>query len=132
MRSFLALHLVISLTGCAGVLIEPEDSRLTKAGKVAARIPVALVTLGVSEFAYLCAKETDPPSAFAADRGEDAKSEWAHLTPQGRIDECLDALAGAESGYSGYGFQQSDWMSDWMKDTAHHNKGHEHHHGHGC
>ncbi len=129
MKFFLALLLATSLTGCAGVLMEPEDSRLTKAGKVAARIPVALVSLGLSELMYLCAQETDTPSWFADDWGDEAEHDWAYLTPQARIAECWKEAAQPSAGgssYSGYAFQQ------WRTDTTHHQQGHEHHHGHGC
>ncbi len=88
---------------------------------------MALVSLGLSEFIYRCGQETDTPSWFAEDWGDEAESEWAQLTPQGRIDKCLNKFNSGWEG-SGYAFQQSDWM----KDTTHHAKGHDHHHGHGC
>ena len=156
MKFFLALLLITSLTGCAGLLIAPEDSRLTKAGKVAARIPVALVSVGLSEFLYRCEQETDRPSWFFERRvpaglglsgeywGDNAEYDWAYLTPQARIFECWTQAQAygsgqrlrwngpvlqAKEGYdpSGHAFRPWDWGMD---DTTHHLWGHEHHHGH--
>jgi hypothetical protein len=58
MRLLLSLFLFASLalTGCAELLIQPDDSRATTAAKVAARVPLAVATIGVSEMAYACAR----------------------------------------------------------------------------
>ena len=110
MRSFLALLLVISLTGCAGVLIEPEDSRLTKAGKVAARVPFAVLTVGISETAFSCVRDTKPPLRWEGEvalggtwLGPATKwahltpvAKWAHLTPDVRLGECIEELVSSD------------------------------------
>jgi hypothetical protein len=55
----IVLLLVISLTSCQTLLIEPEDSTAQKAGKIAARVPMAVATLGITELQYLCARSGD-------------------------------------------------------------------------
>ena len=45
----MALLLVIALTSCQTLLIEPEDSTARKAVKIAARVPMAVATLGMTE-----------------------------------------------------------------------------------
>ncbi len=144
-RSFLALLLVVALTGCAALLIQPEDSTAIKAGKFTARVPLALVSLGRSEIAYHCAREIDPPTALGVEVAEDAlpgqgrgtwqeraRDEWAGLTPQGRVDECLAARPAPTPGSS------SSWSPPvWNNPAMHghqHKSGFHHHHGgeHGC
>ena len=49
MRKLTALGLVLALTGCVGLALSPEDSGRMKAAKIATRIPLGLVTLGLSE-----------------------------------------------------------------------------------
>ncbi len=82
MRPLLTLLLVIPLTGCAGVVIYPEDSTTTKVAKVAARVPTAPISLGPSEQMYFCARDLDHP-ALSGD--SDAHMGWARLTPQERL-----------------------------------------------
>ncbi len=141
MRSFLALLLVIPLTGCAALLIQPEDSTAIKAAKFTARVPLALVTVGYSEFAYHCAGEIDPPTALGVEVEEDAlpgqgretpqeraRDEWAGLTPQGRVDKCLAAALTPPATGSSFA-----WSSNWPHGHQH-KSGFHHHHGgeHGC
>ncbi len=67
MRHFLSLLLVapLTLTGCAALLIQPDDSTATTAAKVAGRVPLALATVGISEIAYSCARGGYAGSAIA-------------------------------------------------------------------
>ncbi len=102
MQFFLALLLVAPLTGCAGLLVHSEDSRLTKAGKVAARIPLAISTLGISEALHFCAGGTEPRLLGTT---EDAKANWEYLTPQERIGECNKTLKPSGDALPGYAFQ---------------------------
>ena len=126
MRSFLALLLVAPLMGCVApsaslllvedsrdLLIHSEDSRLAKAGKVAARIPFAILTVGISETAYSCVRDTEPPLQWDGKYavggtwlGPAAKwtrltpaARWAHLTPEARISECIEGLASSDVAY---------------------------------
>ena len=139
-RSFLTLLLVISLTGCAALLIQPEDSTAIKAGKFTARVPLALVSLGRSEIVYYCAQEIDPPTALGVEVEEDAlpgqgrgtwqeraRDEWARLTPQERINKCLAEMTPPATGSS------FAWSSNWPHGHQH-KSGFHHHHGgeHGC
>ncbi len=55
----MASLLVISLTSCQTLLIEPEDSTARKAAKIAARVPMAVATLGITELQFLCARSGD-------------------------------------------------------------------------
>ena len=56
MRSLLTLLLAASFTGCAAFLIDPDGSTATKVTKISARVPMALVTIGISEWFYSCAR----------------------------------------------------------------------------
>ena len=73
MRLLLSLFLFASLalTGCAVLLIQPDDSRATTAAKVAARVPMAVATIGVSEIADACARG-DWPETEGITRGSPA------------------------------------------------------------
>ena len=102
-----------------------------KAAKVAARVPLALVSVGTSEIVYLCVREPHAPPALSA------VEEWAGLTPEGRLDTCWEQLQAAWAA-SNSAYPNSGWMNqqpqpwDQSKDASHHRKGHKHHHGHGC
>ena len=140
MRSFLALLLVIPLTGCAALLIEPEDSTATKAGKFTARVPLALVSVGFSEVAYHCARNTDTPTALGVEVEEDARPGQGRGTPQERVDKCLAEMsASATSGSSAWSSNSwnDPWPTVWNDPFTHghqHKSGRHHHHGgeHGC
>ena len=70
MRPFLTLLVLVPLTGCAALLIEPEDSTARKVAKVTARIPLALVSGGSSEIVYHCARQlAAPPAKWGAYQG---------------------------------------------------------------
>ena len=132
MRNLLSLFLFASLTltGCAALLIQPDDSTATTAAKVAARVPLFVVTFATSEMTYTCARGTDPPAGWVAPP-ESPTSRWDGVTPQMRMDGCLNAL-GEDSGggstfHPGWGPHNSTF-SEWMKDQRHHQKGHDHHH----
>ena len=88
MRSLLTLLLVVPLTGCAGLLIQPDDSTARKATKISARVPLALVSLGDSERIYHCARRADPPRAYALGERRNAAAIWAGLTSAELLDEC--------------------------------------------
>ena len=148
MRSFLALLLVIPLTGCAALLIQPEDSTAIKAGKFTARVPLALVSVGLSEIAYHCAGEIDPPTGLGVEVEEDAlpgqgrgtpqeraRDEWARLTPQGRVDKCWAEMTPPATDSSSA--WSSNWPTLWNDPWMHghqHRSGRHHHHGgeHDC
>ncbi len=119
MRLLLSLFLFASLalTGCAELLIQPDDSRATTAAKVAARVPMAVATIGVSEMAYACARG-DWPETEGITRGSPAA--LAACAPEG---------SEYDSGFdSGWGPHNSTF-GEWVKDQEHHRKGHDHHHG---
>ena len=141
MRSLVTLLLLVPLTGCAAFLIQPEDSTATKAAKITARVPLALVSVGNSEIIYYCARGLDAgPPSFAVDE-EDAvpgqPEERLALTPDERLDRCWEQVQ-ADWEASNSAFSNSGWMNqqpplwDQSKDARHHRKGHRHHHGHGC
>ena len=158
MRSFLTLLLLVPVTGCAAFLIQPEDSTAMKAAKVAARVPLALVSLGESEVVYYCARGLDaPPVLFAVDAeeedavpgqpegsapGQDSPEggsswseagleAWARLMPEERLDTCWGQFL-ADQAASNSAFSNSVQQPAWSKDAKHHRKGHKHHHRHGC
>ncbi len=95
-RSFLTLLLLVPLTGCAALLIQPEDSTAIKAAKVAARVPLALGSVGNSEIGYHCARQPDAPPVLTA------VGAWVGLTPEERLDTCWEQVqanwAGSDSG----------------------------------
>ncbi len=102
----LALLLVISLTSCQALLIEPEDSDARTAAKVAARVPMAIATIGITELQYHCARSGDVTG-----------------TPEERLAAC--APEPCTDCYT-------DWnnsMWDWQNHQIHHAHGHHHH---GC
>ncbi len=153
MRSFLALLLVIALTGCAALLIQPEDSAAIKAAKFTARVPLALVSAGFSEIAHNCAGEIDPPTTLGVEVEEDAlpgqgrgtpqeraRDEWARLTPQERVDRCWAEMTvpATDSSYAGSPNWPTSWNDPWPtapRSHGHqHKSGRHHHHGgeHGC
>ena len=101
-----ALLLVIPLTSCQSLLVEPEDSTARKAAKIAARIPMAVATVGLSEFQYSCARSEDVTG-----------------TPEERLAAC--ALEPCTS--CNY---DSTWNNTtWSTHQSHHAHGHHHH---GC
>ncbi len=128
MRHFLSLLLVapLTLTGCAALLIQPHDSTATKAAKVTGRVPLAVATFGIAELAYSCARGSWP--ADPATAAQQAKDE-TRGTPA-VLDECVNKIGEANStGWNSTGF---NWQTFPSIDTTHHQKGHTHHHGHGC
>ncbi len=102
----LTLLLVISLTSCQALLIEPEDSAARTAAKVAARVPMAIATLGITEFQYLCARSGDRTG-----------------TPEERLAAC------APEPCTNCDFDWNDTMGVWQEHQTHHAHGHHHH---GC
>ena len=123
MRHFLSLLLVapLTLTGCAALLIQPHDSTATKAAKVTGRVPLAVATFGIAELAYSCARGSWP--ADPATAAQQAKDE-TRGTPA-VLAECANKMTEGSN-------QQSLWQTFPSIDTTHHQKGHTHHHGHGC
>ncbi len=99
----MALLLIIPLTSCQTLLIEPEDSTARKAAKIAARLPMAVATVGISEFQYHCA------------RGEDVTG-----TPEERLAAC------APEPCTNCNFNSN---AMWGTHQSHHAHGHHHH---GC
>ncbi len=49
MRAVIAVALVLSLTGCASVIWQPDDAWYTKTGKTTGRVLMGITTVGVSE-----------------------------------------------------------------------------------
>ncbi len=49
MRRALAIVVLLGMTGCASLLVTPEDTRSDKAAKYGARTVLGLATLGISE-----------------------------------------------------------------------------------
>ncbi len=103
----MALLLVIPLTSCQTLLIEPEDSTARKAAKIAARVPMAVATVGISELQYHCA------------RGEDVTG-----TPEERLAACaLESCTNCNY----------DWNNTMWNNLQAHQTHHAHgHHHHGC
>jgi len=102
----LTLLLVISFTSCQTLLIEPEDSAARTTAKIAARVPMAIVTLGFTEFQYLCARSGDITG-----------------TPEERLAAC------APEPCADCYVNRNDSMWDWQNHPVHHANGHHHH---GC
>ena len=102
----MALLVVIPLTSCQALLIEPEDSTARKAAKIAARVPMAVATVGISELQYHCARSEDVTG-----------------TPEERLAAC------APEPCTNCDFDWNDTMGVWQEHQTHH--GHGHHH-HGC
>ena len=98
--------LVISLTSCQALLIEPEDSAARTTAKIAARVPMAIATLGITEFQYLCARNGDMTG-----------------TPEERLAAC------APEPCTDCYVHWNDSMWDWQNHQIHHAHGHHHH---GC
>ncbi len=101
----MALLLVIPLTSCQTLLIEPEDSTARKAAKIAARVPMAVATVGITEPQYLCARSEDVTG-----------------TPEERLAAC------APEPCTNCNFN-SDWNNTMWEHQQHHAHGHHHH---GC
>jgi hypothetical protein len=100
----LILLLVIPLTSCQALLIEPEESAARTAAKIAARVPMAIATLGSTKFQYLCARSGDITG-----------------TPEERLaacapDPCTDCYV-----------HWNNSMWDWQNHQIHHARGHHHH-----
>ena len=102
----IVLLLVISLTSCQTLLIEPEDSTAQKAGKIAARVPMAVATLGFTEIQYLCARSGDMTG-----------------TPEERLAAC------APEPCTDCNYDWNNTMWNWQNHQVHHAHGHHHH---GC
>jgi hypothetical protein len=60
--------LLLLLAGCASLQIQDDDYFITKTGKVLARIPLALVTIGLSEVTYACDRSADPAGCYGQAR----------------------------------------------------------------
>ena len=100
----MALLLVIALTSCQTLLIESEDSTARKAVKIAARVPMAVATLGMTELQFLCARSGDMTR-----------------TPEERLAACAPEPCTNCN---------SDWnhtMWNWQDHQSHHAHGHHHH-----
>ena len=54
------LLLAVLLSGCAALYIRPDDSASATAGKIAARVALAPLTVGASEHVYACVREREP------------------------------------------------------------------------
>ncbi len=122
MRHLLSLLLVapLTLTGCAALLIQPDDSTATTAAKVAGRVPLALATVGFSEIVYSCARggwaaeplpayELGTPEALAVCMSENNNRENEPTTGWGPHNSTFD---------------------DYMKDQRHHRDQKQHQKGH--
>ncbi len=97
----MALLLVIPLTSCQALLIEPEDSTARKAAKIAARVPMAVATVGITELQYLCARSEDVTG-----------------TPEERLAACAPEPC-TNCNYA-------TW-DNWQEHQRHHAHGHHHH-----
>ncbi len=120
MRHLLSLLLVapLTLTGCAALLIQPDDSTATTAAKVAGRVPLALATVGFSEIVYSCAR-----GGWAAD----SAAAYEFGTPEALAVCWSENNNWANEPTTGWGPHNSTF-DEWMKDQRHHRKGHKHHH----
>ncbi len=105
-RQAVASLLVIPLTSCATLLIEPEDSTAQQTLKIAARVPMAVASVGFTELQYLC-----------------ARSESVTGTPEERLAACLEPCTDCD-----YDWNNTMWNS-WQDHQEHHAHGHHHH---GC
>lgn len=59
MKSLLAVALLISLSGCSGLILREDDSALATTGKVATRVVLAPITILLSEVEIAHAKERE-------------------------------------------------------------------------
>ncbi len=99
----IALLLVIPLTSCQTLLIEPEDSMARKAAKISARVPMAVATVGITELRYLCARSEDATGT--------PEERWAACAPE----PCTNC----------------NWNNTMWGQTHQSHHAHGHHH-HGC
>ncbi len=109
-----------------------------KAAKVAARVPLALVSVGNSEIVYHCARGLDAgPPSFAVDeqdavpgQAEERLEKWPRLTPEERLKKCWEQVqadwAASNSAFSNPAAR--GWM-DPSTHAEHHRHGHHHHRG---
>ncbi len=102
----MALLLVTPLTSCQTLLIEPEDSTARKAAKIAARVPMAVATLGITELQFLCVRSGDMTR-----------------TPEERLAAC------APEPCTDCNFNSNWNNTTWGTHESHHAHGHHHH---GC
>ena len=101
----MTLLLVISLTSCKTLLIEPEDSTARKAAKIAARVPMAVATLGITELQFLCVRSGDMTR-----------------TPEERLAAC----APEPCTNCNWNNNWNNTMWDWQDHQRHHAHGHHH------
>lgn len=59
MKAFLVAALLISLSGCSGLILREDDTALQTTGKVAARVILAPITILLSEVEIAHAKEKE-------------------------------------------------------------------------
>ena len=52
--------------GCRGLMIQPGDGSALAASKVAARVPLAVVSVGMSEIQYACVRNNAPTEGVNA------------------------------------------------------------------
>jgi len=52
--------------GCRGLMVQPTDSSALAASKVAVRVPLAVVTVGMSEIQYACVRNNAPTEGVNA------------------------------------------------------------------
>lgn len=90
-RALPVLALAFTFTGCQAFLIDPQDSSTLRVAKFSARVPLALVSFGISEGFYYCARSTRStlPSW--------SNAQWELLTPQERALQCESAFSEALS-----------------------------------
>jgi hypothetical protein len=59
MRTLLAVFITLALTGCSSLILRDSDSNWETSGKVASRVILAPMTLGISELAIYHARERE-------------------------------------------------------------------------
>lgn len=80
MKALIVLLACILMTGCTGLLIRDDDNAGVIAGKVAVRIPLVFLTIGVSEIKLTEIKNQQEQHAY----WEAYWERYARLSPEGR------------------------------------------------
>ena len=66
MKKVVAAMLAMLGIGCRGLMIQPGDSSALAASKVVARVPLAVVSVGMSEIQYACVRNNAPTEGVNA------------------------------------------------------------------
>jgi len=95
----LALTLSLTLTACSGLIIRDDDSTALAAGKVVARVLVAIPTVGISEGVLVDLKDAERDRAWRRQQlpqtAEACRKEWRGYVQDRRLGHIPDRVVGA-------------------------------------